>query len=477
MTAGRRALLLATIIATVMAAGMLARRLVNVEAFRPRLEAAASEALGMDVHVDGPMAIGYFPGFHVTAHDGRILTPRGDRVATIRRANVYFDLVPLLLRRYRLHRLELVRPAITVPCDSGGVPGSASLPNPGELLSALGGAELRVTGGSIACAGDSSGSGFAASGIDLFVRSKRLEAGAGAAPAPWSGALRDARVSCDSIRANGLLASAFRVRIQGKGDVVDAGPFRMDLFGGNLQGTLRTDLTGAVPRYDLLLSLPKFRIERFLDAVSAGDAGSGTMSFTAAVSMEGTTTKELIRSSRAKCSLDGTSLTLRGVDLDRSISRFESSQHFNIIDVGAVFLVGPLGLAVTRGYDFAKLFLGSGEKTEIGKFVSDWNVERGVASALDVAMTTPRNRIALQGALDFVNSRYDDLTVAVVDEHGCATLRQTIHGPFEKPEVDKPSVLSTLAGPVVKLVKTAKNVLPSGPCEPFYTGSVAPVGR
>ena len=32
---------------------------------RPRLEAIATQALGMQVQIGGPVAIGYFPGLHV----------------------------------------------------------------------------------------------------------------------------------------------------------------------------------------------------------------------------------------------------------------------------------------------------------------------------------------------------------------------------------------------------------------------------
>ena len=39
---------------------------VDVNAHKPRLEAAASDALGMEVRIGGRMGIGLFPGFHVT---------------------------------------------------------------------------------------------------------------------------------------------------------------------------------------------------------------------------------------------------------------------------------------------------------------------------------------------------------------------------------------------------------------------------
>ena len=143
-------------------------------------------------------------------------------------------------------------------------------------------------------------------------------------------------------------------------------------------------------------------------------------------------------------------------------------------DVGALFFAGPLGLAVTKGYNFAGIFQGSGGSSNIRKLVSEWKVERGVAQAQDVAMATNKNRIALHGGLDFVNEQFDDVTVALIDAKGCATVRQKIRGPFRKPVVEQPSVLSSLTGPVLRLLKKGRSLFPGGECEVFYAGSVTP---
>jgi AsmA protein len=172
--------------------------------------------------------------------------------------------------------------------------------------------------------------------------------------------------------------------------------------------------------------------------------------------------------------LRGRQLWLHGHDLDEDFSRFESSQNLNLADVGSLFLVGPLGIAVTKGYDFARLIHHSGGDTRIGALVSFWGVEAGRLKAKDVALATGKNRVALQGTLDFVNQRFDSVTVALVDKEGCAKVRQELHGTFQEPEVKKPTVLLSLLGPARKVYTRAKDLLPGGPCTVFYAGSVAP---
>jgi AsmA protein len=88
-------------------------------------------------------------------------------------------------------------------------------------------------------------------------------------------------------------------------------------------------------------------------------------------------------------------------------------------------------------------------------------------------MATNENRVALQGGLDFANERFEDVTVALIDDKGCVRAQQSIHGAFKKPVVEQPSALKSLTGPVVKLLKQVGSFFSGGECEVFYTGSVA----
>ena len=173
-------------------------------------------------------------------------------------------------------------------------------------------------------------------------------------------------------------------------------------------------------------------------------------------------------------SLRGKNLILDGRDLDQQFARYESSQNFNLVDVGALFFVGPIGLAVTKGFNFASIFQGSEGRSEIRTVVSDWKVERGVAYSQDVAMATNENRVAVQGELDFVNQRFNHMSVALIDDKGCIRAQQQIHGDFQKPVLAKASTAKSLAGPVASLLKKLGSLFPGGECEVFYAGSVAP---
>jgi AsmA protein len=258
--------------------------------------------------------------------------------------------------------------------------------------------------------------------------------------------------------------------------VFDFKPVTMSVAGGRGSGSLRIDRSAAVPVLHLEYSLSKFRIEELSKGLPAEKSLSGSMDFSTALTMRGRTRVELRQSANGRMSLSGTNLTLSGVDLDKAYAGYSASQNFNLFDLGAFLLVGPFGLVVTRGYEFASLAVQAGGSTLIRTVVSRWKVEDGVAHAEDVAMATGETRLALHGGLDFVDDEFEEVLVALIDSNGCASVRQKVRGPFGKPVVEKPSFLASLAGPVANLLGKARELLPGsrGTCEVFYKGSVPP---
>ena len=452
---------------------------VDVNAHKPRLEAAASDALGMEVRIGGRLGIGLFPGFHVTLEDVRIRN-RGADVASAKKTILGIELLPLLHKEVRVVKIGMKRPRISIEQDRDGKfnfetpeeeAGKKTAEEAKGTRFSLDVTKISLSDGALFYADKKTGEVLEAGDFNLDV--SRLRFTGGKTPDPLKNLSFLAEFSCKEFRKGSLAVSNLKVRIEGKDGVLDLNPVTMRLFGGQGSGSLRADLSGSVPHYHVRYSLSRFRIEEFLKALSPKKVAEGSMDFSSSLSTQGKTANEMKRNANGEFSLRGENLTLDGVDLDRTFSRYEASQSFNLVDVGAFFFAGPFGPLITKGYNFGSLFVGSGGSSRIRVLVSDWKVERGIAQAKDVAMATNENRIALVGSLDFVNERFNDVTVAVVDGKGCAKVRQKIRGPFRKPEVEKVSVLQSAAGPLLNLFKQARKLF-GGPCEVFYAGSVAP---
>ena len=443
---------------------------VDGNSYKSRLETVASAALGMEVKVNGRVGIGFLPALHVTLND-LDLRNRGTEVASAKAVRLTVDLLPLLHREVRIEKVRVDSPVISLARDSDGgfnfrTPGPAGGTSPAAAL-----AKISLANGTLRYADKKSGTGFEAEHCTLDARRLRLSEGKRAERLKHLSFV--AQLACGAIRVEDLEISDLDLSVSGNDGVFDLKPVTMRLFGAQGSGNIRADFTGTVPLYHLQYSLPQFRIEEFLKTLSPQKVAHGTMDFTANLTLHGKTVDAMVRSADGEVLLRGKHLVLDGRDLDRELSRYESSQSFNLVDAGAFFFAGPVGLAVTKGYNFASIFEGSGGHSAIRVLVSRWQVKRGVAQAQDVAMATNENRIALTGNLDFVHERFDDVTMALIDAKGCAKVRQRITGPFEKPVVEEPSVLKALTGPVVKLFKKGKALFPGGQCEAFYTGSVA----
>jgi hypothetical protein len=188
----------------------------------------------------------------------------------------------------------------------------------------------------------------------------------------------------------------------------------------------------------------------------------------------GKSADEAKRSLNGDLSLNGENLMLYSIDIDAFIMKYERSRNFNLVDLAAFLLAGPIGPVLTKSYNFARLYEESqGGKGIVRKLVSVWKVKNGIAEARDVALASKKQRIAMTGGLNFINERFVDVTVAVLDKQGCAVYSEKVHGPFRKPQIEKESAFKSIAGSVLNPLGDAWKFLQGQECTVFYSGSVA----
>lgn len=445
--------------------------LIDRIADKPRMEAAASNALGMEVTIEGRVRVGLLSGLHFAIESVRIRN-RGAEVATVEEADVEVALLSLLRKEPRYGDIVLKRARISIERGrdakynfdraSGNDASSGERDIPRVAFSDLlvvyvdkasaRRFEARRCNGELTRMRHPGGDGFLAR---LSVKGQ---------------------FACAELAAKDAAVSDLEFSLEATDGVFDFKPITMGALGGRGSGSMRVDRSGKVPVVRVDYALKKFRAEEYFRQLPKGVSARGPMDFSIAVAMRGNTHADMRRSAAGEMSLSGANLTLSGVDLDKDFARYQASQSFNLFDVTAFVFAGPVGLAVTKGGELAGLLKSEGGSTEIRTVVSHWRIDKGVAHARDVALTTRENRLALQGGLDFVNKEFDDVVVAVVDANGCAKARQRITGPFAKPAVEPPSVVRSITGPIAKLLDKAKKLIPGAAekCEVFYSGSVAP---
>lgn len=465
-TARRIALALLVLLAVALIATMA---LLDPAAHKSRIEEAASRALGMPVTVNGPMALRWRPTAYLVLRDLRA-TKDGADVLTAREAVVGVSLFSVLggrphVRSIALHdgTLAIVRNAdgrLNVQKDA--VPGQTrparDLPDVTFSRALItyrdARAERRIEGRG--CRG-------ALTRLHTAGSERRLLAGLSF----------EGEAACDELRSGELLLAGVGAAARARDGVIDFHRVHTRLFDAQGSGRVRADYSRDVAAYQVEFALPQLGVEQLLKALSLKPVASGRMDLGAKLALQGRSVKELEQTVTGTVSLRGRGLTYHGANLDERIGRLESSQSLNLFDVGAMLLVGPAGLLVTKGYELANVSQGTPGKSEIRTLVSDWVVQRGVARAQDVAMATPANRLALKGGIDLVNDRFQGMTLAVVDAKGCAKLEQEVTGTLSKPVVEKLNVVEALAAPAVQLLKKGAELIGADTsCEPFYAGAV-----
>ncbi len=447
--------------------------LLHLQDFKPRIEAAASDALGMDVRIRGRVGIALVPGFGISLKD-TVVRKGGVDVTAIEKTWIGLKLLPLLRREVRISGVRLINPVFSIVQHKDE---TINLEKPGLTLSGTPFAveKISVSGGRLDYIDEGSGKRVEAGGFDADIRNISYNGTGGAGP------LRsisfDGNIRCKTLAVNKFLVANLVMGASGAKGMLDISLLGMDVFGGIGKGSIHVDATGASPKYRVIAALRALRIEEVVRAASPGKFSlksiEGAINISADLTAAGKSTDEVLRSLSGDLSLNGENLMLYSYDIDTLITKYERSQNFNLVDVGAFFLAGPFGPVLTKTYNFGSLYEEmQGGKGVVRKLVSIWKIDHGVAEAIDVALASTKHRIAMKGGLNLINNQFVNVTVAVLDKRGCAVYSQKVHGPFDKPRIDKVSIVESIGGSLSNALKDAWKLI-RRECAVFYAGSVA----
>jgi AsmA protein len=282
--------------------------------------------------------------------------------------------------------------------------------------------------------------------------------------------------SCRELRWNKLIISDFTSHLQGTKGSFIFDPVIFKALEGTAKGKIEADMGAQSSIFATHLELSRFKVEDIFSSLSNEELVRGEMDMTGDLATKGENAQELLRSMSGNVTKTGQNLIITKLDLDTLLEEYMHSQQFNLVDLGAFAIIGPLGPALTKGYDFSGVLeAANGGSTEVRQLVSIWSINEGKATARDVALATRQNRIAINGEVDFVAERFRNLVVAVIDAKGCAVVSQEVNGPFDSPEVKEPDFIKSAAGPFINIFKKATSFITKKEkeCEVIYKGSVA----
>ena len=446
--------------AIVLVAAVCIALFLDVNRYKPSIEEAISQSLGMELEIRGNVALRPLPRPVLSGRD--IHLAKGMReILSAEELQVSPRWIPFIVhRRISIDRLVLQRPRVRLEQRI-----AVSL-RPGKMSS------VSVQDGEVSYLDQSSGKSLEVRGLEVrfsgisLGESDELQTLARLKPLSLRGTLQATTVQVGTLRASDV-----KCGVKAEAGLLQLDPVEMTLFGAPWVGSVTLDGQGSAPR---IQAGGASQVD--LGQVFPGEEQyfAGTVQASFQVGGTGADLRAVTSATRGVLSVRGEHLSIRGWDVDQLIEDYNRTQKFSLIDLGAVLVAGPFGPLLTKGSDFARLYGGMGHgASEIRKLVSDWEIVDGMATAKDVAFSTLKNTVAFRGKVNLVNDSLENFFVATVDQQGCAQVKQRITGSFA--HLHAPGLASqSIFGAIGSAVQGALNLGRSDRCDLFYSGSALP---
>lgn len=475
-SSGKKPLIISVgVIAVIAVIGLAAVLFVDLSSYKPRIEAAASEALDLDFRIKGRIGLSIIPGVGVSLNDVSLKNGAVD-IASAEKISVTVELLPLIKKEIRIARFNIARPKIRIVSDKNGrfnferpVKKEAKKAAEGGAPS-LGISDFRLTDGEFVYSDMTSGSKTEAKGISAEV--SRLSFG-DTGRGPLGSLTFRASISCSEVKSKPVSVKDIKLQAAARDGVVTIDPMKAGFFGGVEKGAVTVDLSGAAPDIHARYSAVQFPVETFLASLSQKPSIMGKADFSIDLKLRGKSGADMKKSASGVIVLKGENLTIKGTDIDKLLAKLEETQNLSLMDAGAFLIAGPFGPMLTKGAEFTSAYKeGAGGEGHIRRLYSKWTISKGIANAEDVALSTKGHRLAVKGRLELPTERIDDVTVAALNARGCATLSQKIGGTFSEPKIEKVSAIKTVAGSILRLFSKTKETVSGEDCQVFYSGTV-----
>ena len=379
------------------------------------------------------MGLSFFP-FGISAKDIHVAN-KGGEILSLESLKLGAELMPLLKKQLKVTGCELVKPTVTIVKDAEGkynfesTEKKSTKGRPGTAFSLN---DLKLSKGTLVYLDKKTGEKTELKEINLAIKDLSI--------ADTSGDIIKnisftGNMDCKEVRKKDLKIDNIKSPIKAEKGVFSLKPLTMDIFGAKGEGDVTADKSEVDTVYKINLKVSKLDFEKLQESFGTKRVIGGKGDLAASLTMKEKGGRNLMSSLDGTFSLRGDNLVTYTMDLDKVLSAYETSQKFNLVDLGAFFIAGPLGTVALKGYRYGDVYYQTqGGQGAITQFISHWKIKDGEADATDCALATHHNRVALKGKLNLVSERYDNVIVALLDDKGCAKFKQSISGPFGSPQ-------------------------------------------
>ena len=448
---------------------------IYVKNLKPTLEDTLTKTLGLKTTIDGQVALKVFPGISIVISDLKIIS-RETYLFRVEQLEIAIDYMKLFSREININALHFKAPQVYLVRDLDGVFNYHS-PQAGfssggiQVSQQIALADLTIENGRVLYFDRPRGDSLMVKGINLQTENLSFQGSfdnIDINKLSYSGT-----IDINSFHLNMLSVDSLQLKVDSRGGKISIQPKDKTYFSGESSGKAIIDFTQKPVFIHIQHQLTGLDIGAFQEAINTDELLYGNLNTSLDISFHSFDWGKAIETMKGEIKVSGSNLLMQSINLDKALNNYNSTRHFSVDALASVFVAGPYGAVFTKAITYANAFSTNvTEMTEVDEFVSNWSIDKGIASAKDVAFSTAKYRMALTGKLDLTNNTYNNMMIALINKEGCAVLSEELNGAFIIPEKESFSTLERIRGSIddlwMKLAKPSRIT-----CDPVYTGSVS----
>jgi uncharacterized protein involved in outer membrane biogenesis len=245
---------------------------IDINSYKPQIEAAVHDHLGMDLKINGKMGIVLFPGFGVSLTDVN-LRNKGTDLLTVKKVRLGLKLLPLIRHEVAITDCGLVGPVISVVREADGTfnfetrTAERKAEKKAAPLPLLTVRKFTISGGSIIYSDKKSGGRNELRDFDFAIKKLSFP---GKTEDPLRTIALSGDLTCRSLKIGHFTATNLRCPIRAGKGIFNFGPFVMDAFGGTGRGTVEVDARSKPTHFKIGFKTPAFSLQEAREKSEAG---------------------------------------------------------------------------------------------------------------------------------------------------------------------------------------------------------------
>ena len=261
------------------------------------------------------------------------------------------------------------------------------------------------------------------------------------------------------------------INLQGKDKKISLSRLSFNAIDSKINAEGELSLQKKTPSWALKVHSDKLNLKPISELLNTPTETEGYISINSELS--GTMENSDFKFNDGRVHVKGTNIIMHGIELDKVLNDFERSQRISLLDVGTVALLGPAGIALSKGNDYTTLMtgLGKGGKSTIAQLNSDISFSNGISSMDDVSFITGRHQLVIKGKINMQDETFMDFQAATVDKYGCPIYKEKVKGSLTSPTIEKVNILvHGIVNPVKSIQSKLTGPIKSHCKKPFYNG-------